>query len=141
MFEGTLEKTCSMRKLLLLVSIMFLAGSCYKDEINIDPDNLLTGTWIFDKYDEDAYIFYRSTGFIDNHCYKFNSDGTLTERKNSGWCGTPPVSYADYPGTWSFKSNNEIEINIGYWGGTINYKLNILHVNNDSLKVTIEYLN
>jgi hypothetical protein len=130
-----------MRKLLLLVSIMFLAGSCYKDEINIDPDNPLPGTWIFDKYDDDAYIFYRSTAFTDNHCYKFNSNGTLTERKNAGWCGTPPVSYADYPGTWSVKSEKEIDVNVGFWGGTTTYKLNILHVDNDSLKVTIEYQN
>lgn len=129
----------NMRKLILLIPILFLVGSCSKDDITIDPDNLLLGTWIFDKFDDSSYSFYRSNSFIENHCYKFNSDGTLTERKNSGWCGTPPISYADYSGTWSAKSDKEIEINVGYWGGTMAYKLNILQVDNDSLKVIIEY--
>jgi hypothetical protein len=128
-----------MKKLLLLVSIIFLAGACHEEEITSDPDNLLHGTWIFEKFDDDSFIFSRSNSFIENHCYKFNSNGTLTERKNSGWCGTPPISYADYPGTWSAKSDNEIEINVGYWGGTITYQLKILKLDNDSLKVTYEY--
>ena len=129
----------NMRKLILLIPILFLVGGCSKDDIIIDPDNLLPGIWIFDKFDDSSYSFYRSNSFIENHCYKFNSDGTLTERKNSGWCGTPPISYADYSGTWSAKSDTEIEINVGYWGGTMTYKFNILQVDNDSLKVIIEY--
>jgi len=129
----------NMRKLILLIPILFLVGGCSKDDIIIDPDNLLPGIWIFDKFDDSSYSFYRSNSFIENHCYKFNSDGTLTERKNSGWCGTPPISYSDYSGTWSAKSDTEIEINVGYWGGTMTYKFNILQVDNDSLKVIIEY--
>ncbi|MCK7535476.1 MAG: lipocalin family protein [Marinilabiliales bacterium] len=102
--------------------------SCSKDDIPIDHDNLLIGTWTFSSYQEDVYIFERNNEFIDNMCYKFNQDGTVTERKNSGWCGTPPISYADYPGTWTIAADKLIHVDVGYWGGTMSYSLDIVSV-------------
>jgi hypothetical protein len=123
---------------LILPSLLLLA--CSKDEINTDPDNLLLGVWNYSDYQSDAAVFARSTNFTDNHCYRFNNDGTLTERKNSGWCGTPPVTYADYDGTWRLINDTLIHINVGYWGGSMTYGLDIETINSDSLKiVTIQF--
>ena len=140
MFE-VFWKKIFMRRLFFFISILIITAGCSKEEIKIDPDNLMLGTWVFDKFDDNSYTFYRSNSFVENHCYKFNSDGTLTERKNSGWCGTPPVSYADYSGTWTAQSESEIEINVGYWGGSVDYFINILKLDKDSLKVTMVYKN
>jgi hypothetical protein len=118
--------------------IIFLASflfSCKKDEIKIDYDNLLIGVWNYSDFKDDATIFTRSSDFIDNLCYKFNPDGTLIERKNSGFCGTPPVSYSDYPGSWKAINDTVIEINGIYWGGTTTYQLEIESLNTDTLKV------
>ena len=131
-----------MNKFILSVLLVsFLSVSCSKDEIEIDPDNLLLGTWNYSEYQNDASVFIRSSEFANNPGYKFSSDGTLVERKNTGWCGTPPVSYGDYTGTWSVLNDTLIEINTTYWGGEITYKLDIQSVNSNTLKVVTIYQN
>ncbi len=131
-----------MNKFILSVLLVsFLSVSCSKDEIKIDPDNLLLGTWNYSEYQNDASVFIRSSEFANNPGYKFSSDGTLVERKNTGWCGTPPVSYGDYTGTWSVLNDTLIEINTTYWGGEITYKLDIQSVNSNTLKVVTIYQN
>lgn len=125
-----------MKRLALL--ILFLSSllySCKKDEIRIDPDNLLIGVWIYSDYQENSAIFARNQVFADNHCYRFNPDGTLTERKNAGWCGTPPITYADYQGSWTVLNDTLIRIDVGYWGGSMSYKLDIESLSPLSLKV------
>ncbi len=125
-----------MKRLALLsFSLCFLFTSCTKEEIKIDQDNLLIGIWIYSDFQDNTAIYTRDQEFVDNHCYKFNTDGTLNERKNSGWCGTPPISYADYTGSWSVLNDTLIQIKVGYWGGTMSYKLDIESVSADSLKV------
>jgi hypothetical protein len=120
---------------LLVVFLITLFSSCTKEDIKNDADNLLIGTWDYSDYKNDVSIFIRSQEFTDNHCYRFNNGGTLIERKNSGWCGTPPISYADYQGTWEILDDTLILINVGYWDGLISYKLDIESVSSDSLKV------
>lgn len=125
-----------MKRLAFLsFSLCYLFTSCTKEEIKIDQDNLLIGIWIYSDFQDNTAIYIRDQEFVDNHCYKFSSDGTLNERKNSGWCGTPPISYADYTGSWSVLNDTLIQIKVGYWGGTMSYKLDIESVSVDSLKV------
>ena len=125
-----------MKKFIFLIPVIFLAAACSKDNIRIDPDNLLLGTWTFERSVENTSVFTRSESFKDEHCYTFNSDGSLTERKNSGWCGTPPISYADYSGTWTSINYTIVSINVGYWGGTTSYNLDIEKVSKDLLEIT-----
>lgn len=115
--------------------LALIAASCSKEKIKINPDNLLIGVWDFSRSDTDINIFSRSYHFAQAHCYEFNADGTLTERNYSGWCATPPVSYSDYNGTWSVVNDTLIEITVAYWGGMTHYKLNIVSVSVDSLKM------
>lgn len=77
------------RNILSIFSLLFLVAACSKDGIQIDPNNLLIGVWNFSEFQDNASIFLRNDQFIDNHCYRFNSDGSLTERSNSGWCASP----------------------------------------------------
>jgi hypothetical protein len=129
-----------MKKIFLFA--MFLCPvlfSCHKDEIRIDPDNLLIGVWNWKRYAENATVYTRQREFTAYPCFKFNDDGTLIERKNAGWCGTPPVSYADYGGTWTILNDTLVSISVGYWGGTTNYRIDIESVSKDSLKVIMIY--
>jgi hypothetical protein len=112
-----------------------LLFACNKDEIKIDSDNLLLGIWTYSEYQNDAAVYTRSDGFTDNPCYKFKSDGSLLERKNSGFCGTPPITYSDYDGSWSVINDTIIEIKSAYWGGEMTYSLDIESVTMDTLKV------
>jgi hypothetical protein len=108
---------------------------CTKDSIKIDPNNLLIGTWDFSDYQDNAMIFTRSQEFINNHCYKFNSDGTFIERNIAGFCATPPVSYTDYHGRWTILNDTLIHLNVNYFDGPRSYKLDIEDVNSNSLKI------
>jgi len=126
----------SMKKVFLILAfIILLLNSCTKDEVKIDPENLLIGIWTYTGYEENEEVFTRSQMFTDNRCYRFNSDGTLTERKNSGWCGTPPISYSDYRGNWTIINDTLIRIRAGYWGGTMTYRLDIEEINSNVMKV------
>jgi hypothetical protein len=117
-----------------LIILITIAASCTKDKIEIDPNNLVIGIWNFSEYNDNSLVFKRSNAFSDGPCYQFNADGTLLERKNSGWCGTPPVTYADYPGKWTVINDTLIRIEDGYWGGTATYNLDIEAVNSDYFK-------
>jgi hypothetical protein len=123
-----------MKKSLLAISLLIIISGCTKDNILIDPDNPLIGIWSYSDYQDNTHIFSRNNELIDDHCYNFRSDGTLTERKNSGWCGTPPIAYADYPGTWTLLNDTLIQVDVGYWGGTMRYKLDIEYLDSRSLK-------
>jgi hypothetical protein len=125
------------RILTLTLFICAYISGCTKDEIKFDPDNLLIGIWNFSEYNlqYDAYIYFRSNEFIDGHCYQFNSDGTLLERKNAGWCGTPPISYADYAGYWTILNDTLLRIEVAYWGGNTRYDLDIESLDEDSMSV------
>lgn len=125
-----MKKTC-----ILLFSLLILVTGCSKDDTRIDPGNLLIGIWNYSEYQGNSSVFKRSDQFIDNHCYKFNSDGTMIERKNSGFCATPPITYADYPGTWSMVNDTLVQISVGYWGGLARYMLDIEKVNKNFLSV------
>lgn len=123
--------------IILLISI--IPGSCSKNDVRIDPDNLLIGVWNHSEFKDNTYIYTRSQEFIDDHCYKFNNDGTLVERKNSGWCGTPPVTYGDYSGTWSIINDTLIQVTSGYWGGSLSYMLDIESLDSETLKIVFIY--
>ena len=122
---------------LFFLTIASLLPSCEKDRIEIDPDNLLIGVWINDGYKDDVTIYKRSDEFTDNYCYLFKSDGTLTERQNEGWCGTPPITYADYEGTWEIMNDTLISITVGSWNGDRSYRLDIESVDPEVLKVIL----
>jgi len=127
-----------MNKLTTTIIFPFLLFiSCNKEEIKTDPDNLLLGIWNYSNFQDNMFIYARNLEFIDNHCYEFKDDGTIIERKNAGWCGTPPITYANYPGTWSLLNDTLVQIEVGYWGGTASYKLDIESVDSKFLKATI----
>jgi hypothetical protein len=131
---GIIDDSMKTNLPLILILITFLY-SCSKEKIEIDPDNPLIGVWNYSGYTDHAQVFARSKEFSDNPGYQFNADGTLMERKNAGFCGTPPVSYADYQGTWSIINDTLVRIDVGYWGGTTVYNLDIESVDYDFLNV------
>jgi hypothetical protein len=130
-----------MNKIALsIIFLTFLLTSCKKDDIKIDPNNPLLGIWSYSDYVGETAVYTRSLGFIDEPGYEFKNNGTLTERKNSGWCGTPPVSYANYAGTWSFINDTLIQLEVGYWGGITSYQLDIELVDSKYLKTNLVLL-
>jgi len=98
------------------------------------------GTWVENGYIEEMAVLERA-GALDGDSYGFTirEDGTFIERKNAGFCGTPPVTYANFDGEWVALSDSLLEITVGYWGGTINYQMRIVSLERDTLKIRYLY--
>lgn len=119
---------------LIILPIIFLLISCSDNPINQSvPENLL-GTWVFRSYENEVYTMEKS--FIlenDNSGLVILNNGSLIERKSIGWCGTPPIVYDNYQGTWKSAPDNKLEVNVEYWGGTEIYSMEIVSVTNSKL--------
>lgn len=130
-----------MKRIVFLLALL-LAVSCEKDmsEAEALGENAgIVGTWIEEGYMEDVLMLGRSDQ-LDPSRYGFTiqGDGTFIERKNSGWCGTPPIAYSNFDGTWTAVSDSLLEITVGYWGGTMTYQIRIVELDQENL--TIRYL-
>jgi hypothetical protein len=128
-----------MKKLSPYIVILSLVlFSCTKNEDLKDyGDSPLIGTWSSSFYENELTVYTRTPDFIESDGIKFNADGTLIQRKNAGWCGTPPITYANYDGTWTKINDTIIEIKAGYWGGTTTSRLDIEYISSYTLKFFI----
>jgi hypothetical protein len=86
---------------LLVVAIFF---SCESNEIEIDTNNLVYGTWVEPSYDNETIKFKRGAT-LPKEAYgvAFSKDGVFTE-KTSGWCGTPPLTFFNIEGTFQLEN-------------------------------------
>jgi len=53
---------------------------------------------------------------------------------DTGWCGTPPIAYSDFDGTWN-KKDSVIKITVAYWGGLADYQWKVISVDNNNLTI------
>lgn len=109
--------------LMMMVFIAFLFAGCGETIIQPGESALLYGTWNETENNEGVILLYKSAGFSECYGFTIRPDGSFTEHKNSGWCGTPPVLYGEYEGTWKKTGLNRIRINVGYWGGIEEYEM------------------
>ena len=92
----------SIKKVLFVIPVVlcFMNMQCEDDGININSDNLLIGSWVEPIYDGDKTTFKKANALPDqNYGILFKENGDFVER-SSGWCGTPPLIFSDYKGTW-----------------------------------------
>lgn len=128
-------------KFISISVISLLLISCEK-ESNIPEAGELEGIWVEERYEEDLMILGKSDKMDeDNYGFKISEDGKFLEHKNSGSCGTPPISYADFAGTWKYESDSVLVIDVAYWGGTMIYKMDIVELTGNTLKVRYHYSN
>jgi hypothetical protein len=64
------------------------------------------GTWVYSGHIDSVLIYYYAEEFEeDNSGIAFESGNVYIER-TSGWCGTPPLSYANIEGKWEIMDHN-----------------------------------
>lgn len=126
-------------KLFIPIVLLILLFSCEKASLAPEPGEL-EGIWVQSDYDEDLTIFSKKNKLDDDkYGFKISDGGIFLEHKNSGWCGTPPISYADYEGTWKYESDSVLIVDVGYWGGTMTYKMQIVELTANKLKTRYIY--
>jgi hypothetical protein len=130
-----------MKQLVFLI-VVLLTVSCEKESMELDAlgsDTGIVGTWVVDGQKGDT-ILLQSRGGLDNEKYGFtiNDDGSFIEMKNSGWCGTPPIAYDSFEGSWEAVSDSLLDITVAYWGGMMTYQIRIVSL--DAEELAIRYL-
>jgi len=125
----------SISKLLLLLSVLALISCEENTDPVIDASDRLIGYWINPVANDTLLTYDRAGGLKENaYGFGFQMGYTFVERKNEGWCGTPPVTLKDYQGTWS-KHDSLIDIDVPYWGGMAHYQWKIISLDNSSLTI------
>lgn len=107
-----------MRSIILTTCLAALfLSACQEDATQPIVDLPLMGTWVESRYENDVTIMRRaSTLEADNYGFVFGEKGKFLERKNAGWCGTPPISYDNFAGEWSRQAGNLVHVDVDYWG-------------------------
>lgn len=125
-----------MKYFLVFFTVACFFGSCTKDESTGQlTDKTILGIWINPEYNTDGTLTAnRADAFQDNAAgFEFKENGDYIERANSGWCGTPPISYTNYEGFWEEESEDNYLIDVAYWGGRQNYNIEVVSVNSDEI--------
>jgi len=105
----------------------------------IDEPTVL-GSWILEETNGDIWKFGKADKLANRKPgIEFLNNNKLVRRQNAGWCATPPISYANYDGTWNFTSDKTIAIKHKFWGGNQTMEFKILELSDDIL--TVEVIN
>lgn len=125
-----------MKQIFTLLLLLLLAAACRKsDSIASDKNNYLLGCWVEPVYADSLVTYSRAQTLPeDGYGIVFQSDQQFIERKNAGWCGTPPITYANYTGSWSL-TDSIVDIAVPYWGGGADYQWKLLSVDAHTLRV------
>ncbi len=121
-----------MRKIyFLFISLLVLA--CQENNTpDIDPNNLLLGSWGNAEYDNGRFSFKRINSLPDDaYAISFLPDFTYVER-TSGWCGTPPLTFFNIDGSWLQEGSILSIVTNGYIGS---YEWEIISLNETDLVV------
>jgi hypothetical protein len=131
-----------MKRLLFLFGFVWLI-SCEQDMMELEAlgsNTAIVGTWIEDKYQGDTLILYRAGGLdAEKYGFTIHDNGSFIEHKNTGWCGTPPISYDSFEGTWEPVSDSLLDITVGYWGGMMTYQMRIVYMHEEELAIRYLY--
>lgn len=116
-------------KNILLLCAFFAFMACTENEnFGVNEDDQLIGYWINPVYNDSTITYEKANSLKENdYGFTIKANQQFEERKNSGWCGTPPISYADYEGTWSY-NDSILQIEVEYWGGMANYTWKVMMV-------------
>lgn len=74
---------------------------------------------------------------IDGPSIEFKEEGVLVVVQNAGWCGTPPISYGNFDGTWLTNQEGHYELSYAYWGGTVTELWDVKQISKNKLEVEI----
>jgi hypothetical protein len=135
-----------MKNLFTIFAFSLLILACKDEGISPDLTNLerqenLIGVWEYNSYEQltdstYAEVYRRVDRIADDEAgITFKNNGVFLSKQNSGSCGTPPISYAEYDGKFNIGGESVIDIDSKYWGGRMSYKVKVLELTNGGLKV------
>lgn len=105
---------------ILFLFCLLLLTSFRVEKSRLDWEHKLIGSWVY--HSEEVNLLHRkkidhleeSMGGI-----QFLQNGKLLVRQNAGWCGTPPISYSNFDGTWKVNADSTLDLTYSFWGGKV----------------------
>jgi hypothetical protein len=112
-----------------LILVLAACSSTSEPEPGPGPQGSLVGVWIFENETEDGTRTYTRAAALagDRNGYEFGGHGGLKVR-TSGWCGTPPLTWANLDGLWEEVDPGLVKIRHAWRGTPRQYELEIISV-------------
>lgn len=125
-----------MKYLICLFALSFFSFQ-YKDTA-AHKELMVVGTWVQTGYGDKTYTYERAQKLDRNQPgLTLKADGTLIKRQNAGWCGTPPITYANNAGHWQQKEDGTLNLEYSFWGGTGILKLDLVEINETQMRAKV----
>lgn len=124
-----------MKKILYFLLTCITVAACEKQDTFVKDE--LIGVYINSEYSDSLITFTRGIELPESdYAIQFKATGKLSERNNAGWCGTPPITYDNFEGSWK-RENEFVDYTVEFWGGTMDIKWEIITLDNKILKVKL----
>ena len=121
----------------VIIILWFIALISCEKNTTLDSliEEKLSGNWTYEESMDSTITYTKTNNLLANeYGFSFLPDNLFIERKGVGWCGTPPITYGDFEGTWTYK-DSLLSITVGYWGGLLDYTWKIKSVNDNYLTI------
>jgi hypothetical protein len=129
-----------MRKVIFFFIVVFGLITCSKQQEDVNqPESAekIIGNWILQDIHNDTFSYNKTNVQAqDRQGITFKNGGKLVETKNSGFCGTPPITYAQYDGEWIL-NQKDLTIQSAFWGGKMMVKYEILELTKNKLSLKL----
>jgi len=120
-------------KIALYFGVILILSPSFKIKYK-DLNEEIIGVWVYKNYNDSSSEYKKKNSFDKNEPgIKFKRNGKLIKRQNVGWCGTPPITYDNFQGTWKITSDSTLTIRYKYWDGMAEEDLLIVELNNKKL--------
>jgi hypothetical protein len=128
-----------MKNIVPLLLLLFVLIAANRDEKAISKKQLI-GIWLFEENtsSENSASLTKSKKFKEEEPgIQLKKNGKLVKRQNSGKCATPPISYANYEGTWKMTGESTLIVKYEFFDGTIEEDWKIIETNKNKLKIIV----
>jgi hypothetical protein len=125
-----------MKRIYVIIVFLLLTCGFYSFVRENEQKVRLIGVWVYSGSENGVVEYIKSDSFDRfKPGMEFKKNGVLIKRQNTGWCGTPPITYGDYGGMWKRTSDSTFKMRSEYWGGTTLENWRIVELNARVLKV------
>jgi hypothetical protein len=90
-----------LKTVLLLLLVTSFGCSQENETIPINESNKLIGHWINPVYSGSELQLTRANSLKNDEYGLSFLEKTQCVERSSGWCGTPPITFFDFKGTWT----------------------------------------
>jgi hypothetical protein len=116
-----------LKTILFLFLVTTIGCSQENESIPINESNKLIGHWINPVYNGSELQLTRASALKSEGYGLSFLEKTQCVERSSGWCGTPPLTFSDYKGSWTrTDSVIVVTINNGIGLQDIKWKIKIL---------------